>query len=161
MAADSKHAQAHKVLQQFELVKKNHIIAFFLCLIFGFWGAHRYYLGQKSLALRLALIWGILLLLTLIAGFWDKFLLALLWGYWDIYDVLNELMVIIGAFSQVGADTFNEDSMFALNLKHVVPDTLRVLFGLFVVWELFRIVGLTDRRNEEIKKQLKANISQD
>ena len=47
--ADKRRVQKHKLLQKFETQKKSHMVASFLSVVFGVFGAHRFYLGHKKI----------------------------------------------------------------------------------------------------------------
>ncbi|NNE57139.1 MAG: TM2 domain-containing protein [Hellea sp.] len=165
----------HQVLQILEGRRKNLLITFFLCLIGGFWGAHRYYLGQKKFAISMAVIWLVLIVLTLISGFPHpgqrgffynglmtadlirNFVLLLSWGYLDTFAILEEVGVGIGGLQKFGSE-MSETIKLYWPTKHIIVDVLRLSFGLFVVVELFRTMTLTDRKNEQIRKEIEIEV---
>jgi len=165
----------HQVLQILESRRKNLLITFFLCLIGGFWGAHRYYLGQKKIAYSMAAIWLVLIILTLLLGFPHpgqrgffytglltadlvrNFVILLSWGYLDTFAILEEIGVGIGGLQEFGSK-MNETIKVYWPAKHIILDALRLLFGLFVVFELFRTIKLTDRKNEDIRREIEIEV---
>jgi len=54
---NKKRVQKHQMLQEFESVKKGYLKSFLLCWIFGFIGAHRFYLGHHKIGMAIAAGW--------------------------------------------------------------------------------------------------------
>lgn len=145
----------HKVLQELETRRKNHLIAFFLCLLFGFWGAHRFYLGDKKQAYLMAAGWTVLLIFTVLMGFLYHAVAGAVWGYGEFYASLALLLTEISAQNLSNYIPFLGSSVYLeeiLTPKWMIASILRLAFGCFVVWELFRIIGITDRTNEGIRR---------
>jgi len=151
--ADRRRVQKHEALKQFESKKKSYLLAFFLCLGFGYWGAHRYYLDDKRTGIAMAVIWFALLVLTLVIMGTAKVIEPLIWGYLDTYRFVEKIALMIGhEFSVFPLSEPLEDLEF--------PDVLRGLFGLFVVSELFQITKRTDMKNAEIKEELIGKLNE-
>lgn len=163
--SDDPRVVKHQMLLALESKKKKYMTAFFLCLLLGFWGAHRYYLGHKTKAMAMTAIWGTLIAITLFLGyrhdlyvlnlilgsgfaaFAESLYLGLVWGFADLYAVLDEFVLF------TSNKVKNPEILNLYPPRELIPDILRVCYGMFVVWEIFNIVKLTDRENADIRAE--------
>lgn len=143
-----------QVLEQLETRKKSFSIAALLCVGFGFWGAHRIYIGEKVEGGIIAFIWAFILLGLLVEGLMDKFTHALIWGFWAVFEGLYEFMHFFELISFVGGN-IREANLFA---QHNYLRYLIIIFGFFVVLELYRISGKVEVHNAEIKKSIEKDL---
>lgn len=164
-SSDDPRVVKHQMLLALESKKKKYMTAFFLCLLLGFWGAHRFYLGHKTKAMAMTAIWGLLIAITLFLGyrhdlyvlnlvlgsgvseFAESLYLGLVWGFADIYAVLDEFVLF------TSNKVRNPDLLSIYPPSQLIPDILRVCYGLFIVWEIFNIVRYTDQKNAEIRAE--------
>ncbi len=157
----------HKVLKALESRKKNQLVTFFLCLFLGFWGAHRFYLGDKKGGMTLAAIWTILVIGLIWIGqphtsdfsframvgesasVINTLKLTLIWGYAEVLLILDELYLQFDRQVGTRSEGFN---------LHSFLDILSLAFGAWILWELFTCLKRTDTKNDAIRKELEREM---